>query len=111
MSRDRTPLSHLVAEVPPYHTARERVACDWDAKGRVMRSLLEEYANDEHVDFTDGVKVYPEGGKDSWALVLPDADSPYFHIVSEGRSPAEATEILSSFRERILALEGNGNPM
>jgi mannose-1-phosphate guanylyltransferase/phosphomannomutase len=111
MARDGVPLSRLVAEIPPYHTARDRVPCDWDAKGRVMRSLLEEYASDERVDLTDGVKVYPEAGKDVWALVLPDADAPYFHIISEGRSPAEAAEILSSFRERLLTLEGNGSPM
>ncbi|MGE5509070.1 MAG: sugar phosphate nucleotidyltransferase [Chitinophagales bacterium] len=110
MARDRVPLSRLLSEVPAYHTARDRVPCDWDAKGRVMRSLLEEYASDERVDLTDGVKVYPGQDADTWALILPDADAPYFHIFSEGRSPAEATEILSSFRERILTLEGNTNP-
>lgn len=107
VAKEGTALSRLVAEVPAYHTVRDRVPCDWEAKGRVMRSLLEEFGSEEGVDLTDGVKVHPEQQPDSWVLVLPDADAPYFHLVSEGRSAEEAALLLTSFRERIRALEGN----
>ncbi|MGE5554623.1 MAG: sugar phosphate nucleotidyltransferase [Betaproteobacteria bacterium] len=111
MGKEEAPLSRLVAEVPAYHTAREQIPCDWEAKGRVMRSLLEEFGQEEGVDLTDGVKVYPSREEDAWVLVQPDADAPYFHLVSEGRSAEEAAELLAAFRQRILALEGNSSPL
>lgn len=111
MAREEAPLSRLLAEVPPYHTARDRVPCDWEAKGRVMRSLLEEFGSEEGVDLTDGVKVHPDQRDDAWILVLPDADAPYFQVVSEGATSEEAAALLASFRERILALEGKSSPL
>ncbi|MDI6870680.1 MAG: sugar phosphate nucleotidyltransferase [Bacillota bacterium] len=111
IAKEGVPLSRLVAEVPVYHTVREQVPCDWKAKGRVMRSLLEEFGSEEGVDLTDGLKVHPTGEDDAWVLVQPDADAPYFHLVSEGRSLEEADELIAAFRQRIKALEGKSSLM
>jgi mannose-1-phosphate guanylyltransferase/phosphomannomutase len=111
LAKEGVPLSRLAAEVPVYHTVREEIPCDWEAKGRVMRSLLEEFGQEEGVDLTDGVKVHPTGEAETWVLVQPDCDTPYLQLVSEGRSAEEAAELLATFRRRILTLEGNSTPV
>ncbi|HHW13937.1 MAG TPA: hypothetical protein GXX28_03265, partial [Firmicutes bacterium] len=110
LAKEGATLSRLLAELPPCHTARAEVPCDWTHKGRVMRSLLEEFAAEEGVDFTDGVKVHPDRDPDAWVLVQPDADAPYFRVITEGRTANQAQAFLAAFRERILALEGNSTP-
>lgn len=110
LAKEGATLSRLLAELPPCHLARAEVPCAWTDKGRVMRSLLEEFASEEGADFTDGLKVYPDRGPEAWVLVQPDADAPYFRLISEGRTAEEAQAFLAAFRERILALEGNSTP-
>jgi mannose-1-phosphate guanylyltransferase/phosphomannomutase len=110
IAAEKAPLSRIIAGLPESHTVTSDVPCAWEAKGRVMRSLLEEFASDDEklgmapgVDLTDGVKVqHPEG----WSLVLPDADTPYFHVYSEGTSPEIAEELAGIYRQKILDLSG-----
>ena len=55
------------------------VSCSWEKKGRIMRQLIEttETMNRELID---GVKILQEEG---WTLVMPEADSARFTIISE----------------------------
>lgn len=84
--QQETSVSQAVAELPPYFTAHEELACPWERKGSVMRRLHEVYP-DEAVD---GVQVGDARGR---ALVLPDPDRPIFHVYAEADSVQAAQEL------------------
>src|SRR5205807_1137791 len=75
LARNGTTLGAVIDEVPPVHVARAEVAVPWEAKGAVMRRLLERVG--DGAETTDGVKVYR--GED-WALVVPHPQDPVIRI-------------------------------
>ncbi len=80
------PLSKLVHALPPIHVSHTTVPTPWEAKGLVMRGLVERMGDRETV-LVDGVKVLEDGG---WALVLPDPEEPVTHVWAEAQSAAGA---------------------
>lgn len=101
MSREGRSLSELVRQVPEFYMRQEAVNCPWEAKGRVMRRLIEDSAQQGRVELIDGVKVYHQTG---WTLVLPDSEEPVVRIYSEGSSPEEADALLQACISRIEAM-------
>ncbi len=55
------------------------------------------------MELIDGIK-FIEG--DHWALVLPDASEPFFHVYAEGATQEEANRLLCTYVEKIEALRG-----
>ncbi len=101
-------VSELSSELPTAYVARTMVRCPWEVKGRVMRVLTKEAddsagQNGNRVELVDGIKFF-EGA--DWALVLPDASEPFFHVYAESGSQEEASELLCRYVERIEALRG-----
>ncbi len=101
-------VSKLAAELPASHVARASVRCPWEVKGRVMRVLTREAdasveKNGNHVELVDGIKFF-EGN--DWALVLPDASEPFFHIYAESDTPEKANELLCEYVAKIENLRG-----
>jgi mannose-1-phosphate guanylyltransferase / phosphomannomutase len=78
--------------------------CPWEAKGRVMRVLLEQH-NDALLDLADGIKVFVEGG---WVLVQPDPDAPYYHVVVSVEDGAHGRALLAEYAERVRAAQEMG---
>jgi len=70
-------VSSVRAEIPRAAYEHRLEAVPWDAKGRVMRTMVEMH-RDAPVDLADGIKVFVDGG---WVLVLPDPDMPRYHII------------------------------
>jgi mannose-1-phosphate guanylyltransferase/phosphomannomutase len=62
-----------------------------------MRQLIQEYQA-ERVELLDGIKIYKDQG---WALMLPDADEPYYRIYSEGFSQEIAEELTNFYAGKI----------
>ena len=60
-------LSRLLLSIPRVYVNMEMMECPWEAKGKVMRQLIEEHLS-ERVELLDGIKIYKDQG---WALVLP----------------------------------------
>ena len=81
--------------------SRQTVDCPWQAKGLVMRSLIEEHSNDA-VEMIDGLKVFHD---DDWVLVLPDSDQPVFQVYSEASSQEEADALAELYLGRIEGLQ------
>jgi mannose-1-phosphate guanylyltransferase/phosphomannomutase len=102
LAADEQPLSALVDELPSWFLERRSVACPWERKGRIMRSLHEEVRG-EHVDLIDGIRIRREGG---WVLVLPDASDPIVKIVAEGGSREDARRFADEAVERVENLIG-----
>jgi mannose-1-phosphate guanylyltransferase/phosphomannomutase len=100
-------ISELAAELPQAHVARALVRCPWEVKGRVMRVLTREADGntdqENRVELIDGIKFYQ--GRD-WALVLPDASEPYFHVYAEADTAERANQLLCQYVERIEHLRG-----
>ena len=102
------PLSAARARLPhaAYLTTTEFVP--WDAKGRVMRVLLEEH-RDRAVDLVDGIKVFLDDG---FVLVRPDPDQPACHIVASVSDEDQGRRLLDEYTQRVReARGGDGAPV
>jgi mannose-1-phosphate guanylyltransferase/phosphomannomutase len=95
-------LQELVDALPPAHISRRDVATPWEAKGTVMRLLLERL-DGERVLTVDGVKAFR--GED-WALVVPDAHEPVVHVWAEAGSPELAAALSAEFASLIEEMKG-----
>ena len=99
--RSGTTLSAVVDEIPPVHVARADVATPWEAKGSVMRRLLERVG--EGAMTIDGVKVYRG---DDWALVVPHPQDPVIRGWAEAAGPQEAQGLADEFAAVVEDLKG-----
>ena len=90
-------LSEINATLPHWHMATRVVACPWEHKGRVMRSLIDEQRNG-HIELLDGLRIEHDDG---WVLVLPDASDPAFKIYAEGSSDEAANQYVATISSRI----------
>ena len=91
--QNRVSLGELVDEIPSFYLSQKEIPVSWEAKGRVIRSLIEEPAAEGSLELLDGVKVFHSDG---WALVLPDPEEPVCRVFSEGAS-MEIAESLADF--------------
>lgn len=95
-AREGITIEELVGEIPQFFLDKRDVEVPWEAKGRVIRRLIEEQSGE--LELLDGVKVYhPEG----WALVLPDPEEPVCRIFTEGASMEAAEELTNFYTSKI----------
>lgn len=94
-------LSEVVDDLPAYYMSSERVTCPWENKGKVMRILGEQY-RERRAKPIDGIKI--DLGKE-WVLVLPDADSPFFHIFAESVSSEQAQALAEKYARVVTGLQ------
>jgi mannose-1-phosphate guanylyltransferase/phosphomannomutase len=99
-SRSGLPLSEWLRMIPGVYLHRERIDCPWDAKGKVMRMMMER-AKDARVDLLDGIKFYHGG---DWVLLLPDSDDPAFKVIAQAANPSQAEALARQYRDQILNL-------
>ena len=103
IATERRSFSELVNLLPTWHVARDSIACPWDQKGAVMRTLYDEFETKD-LELTDGLRVRREGG---WVLILPDAGEATVNLYAEGPTDAIADLYLKEVRLRIeLLVEG-----
>ncbi|MEW6573203.1 MAG: sugar phosphate nucleotidyltransferase [Bacillota bacterium] len=95
-------LSDLVDEVPAFFLARREVPVSWEAKGRVIRRLIEEKPQ-QQLELIDGVKVFHPDG---WALILPDPEEPVCRVFSEGVSMEVAESLTEFYTQKIKEMLG-----
>jgi mannose-1-phosphate guanylyltransferase/phosphomannomutase len=94
-------LSEVIADLPPYHMAQNRVPCRWESKGKVMRLLNEQYA-ERSANQVDGIKI--ELGSE-WVLILPDPDAPFFQVIAEGSSAEQARVLVEKYTGLVTSLQ------
>jgi mannose-1-phosphate guanylyltransferase/phosphomannomutase len=97
LAEEKTTLSRLVDEIPDMYLAKKEIPVSWQAKGRVIRKLIENERPRE-LELTDGVKVIHQQG---WALVLPDPDKPVCRVFGEGASMEIAEELTQMYADKI----------
>jgi len=98
VSTSDAPLSQLAARVPVAHVVHLTSECPWDLKGAVMRRMMEKLRHGR-VSLVDGIKVFLDHSE--WALVLPDAEEPLFHIYAEAAGDERAQELAESYRALV----------
>lgn len=98
-AREDITLEELVEEIPEFFLNKEEVEVPWEAKGRVIRRLIE--GQKDNLELLDGVKVYHPNG---WALVLPDPEEPFCRIFTEGVSMEAAEELTNFYKDKILQI-------
>jgi mannose-1-phosphate guanylyltransferase/phosphomannomutase len=98
----KTTLAAVVSRLPAFHVSRSDVSCPWEAKGKVMRLLNQQY-KDRRAEMIDGIKILL--GEQEWVLILPDPDYPKFHIYSEARTDAEAQELVDRYIRIVEGLQ------
>jgi len=101
MAVEDVSLSHLLAEIPEIQLRQKEIPCPWDKKGMIMRKLIED-APQEKIEMVDGLKVHhPEG----WALVLPDAERPAYHVYGEGFNEEVSSSLTDFYARKITSLQ------
>ncbi len=98
MNLHKYTLADLVDMIPNFHIIRKEVPCPWDAKGKVMRKLIEE-SGGEKLETIEGVKIYQ--GNDGWVLVLPDGEKPVCKVIGEGYTEEFAEELTDIYVKKI----------
>ncbi len=96
VSTSDSPLSQLVARMPVAYVSHADSQCPWELKGAVMRRMTEKL-HQGRVSLVDGIKVFLDHSE--WALVLPDAEEPLFHVYAEAGGEERARELTESYRD------------
>jgi mannose-1-phosphate guanylyltransferase/phosphomannomutase len=96
-------VGEFASQLPPSYIARAHVRCPWEMKGRIMRELTREAEDAGQVDLIDGIKFVQDH---SWALVLPDASDPYFHVYAESETAEDAQKLMEQYVTKIEELRG-----
>ncbi|NLY42453.1 MAG: NTP transferase domain-containing protein [Clostridiaceae bacterium] len=104
MKSNSIKLSQLVDEIPSFHMIKKEVECPWNAKGKVIRKIIEESYN-EKMELMEGVKIYKDGG---WVLVLPDSEKPVCKVIGEGYSQEFAESLTDTFANRVKEIGMSG---
>ncbi|GBD94352.1 D-glycero-alpha-D-manno-heptose 1-phosphate guanylyltransferase [bacterium BMS3Abin05] len=98
MALNKIRLGKLAKTIPVPIMGRKDVPCPWERKGGVMRELIE-YSKNQPRELIDGVKIFYN---DAWVLVIPDQETPQFHITAEAKSRGRVDKLLSEFEAKIL---------
>jgi mannose-1-phosphate guanylyltransferase/phosphomannomutase len=101
MARGHLTQRDVLGELPVAHTALRVAPCPWEAKGRVMRHLLEEHEGSV-VEMVDGLRIELPAG---WALVLPDPDEPVYRVYAEADDLNQAEALADQYLRRVLELQ------
>jgi mannose-1-phosphate guanylyltransferase/phosphomannomutase len=99
LATQKVSMSEIVRNLPPYYIAERRVSCVWEAKPRVMRLINEKFHEYKDQEMALGVKL--NLGPDTWVLISPDPDQPYFRIYTEAGSQAEAEALADEYAQIV----------
>jgi mannose-1-phosphate guanylyltransferase/phosphomannomutase len=95
-------LGDLVDSLPEAYLQHSIVSCAWEAKGQVMRSLIEELG--EETKGIEGVRLEDEDG---WVLIYPSSNHACFHIYGESGELAHVNDRLQTWSRKIEKMQGD----
>jgi phosphomannomutase/phosphoglucomutase len=97
ISKQKRPLSELIAKLPKYHLYKTKVHCPNEKKELALLEFAKSKAH-ENIDETDGVKII---GENWWVLVRPSGTEPIYRIFSEAKNPEKAEELALNHKKII----------
>ncbi len=98
-------ISDILRKVPESKVVRAQVACQWEAKGTVMRQL-NEFAKDKKAVMIDGVKIFL---KEGWIMIIPDGEKPLFHLTAEAGTLEAGKRLAAEYAQLIKAWQKAGS--
>jgi mannose-1-phosphate guanylyltransferase/phosphomannomutase len=99
LGRIEEELVDVVDRMPSMPIVHEVVATPFEQKGLVMRTLMEQLAEEgAALELIDGLKVRTEEG---WVLVVPDPEEPVTHVWGEGSELAVSEALVSRYAVRV----------
>ncbi len=97
LARAGQTLADLVEQVPALPIEHAVVATPFVSKGLVMRTLMEQLAEQgAELELIDGIKVWDGAG--AWAIIVPDPEEPVTHVWAEGVDAAASRPAGRRFR-------------
>lgn len=100
LTREGVKLSKLYSDMPSLYMAKQAVPLSLELRGRIMRSLIEEFG-DRRIDTIDGIKVFYDG---NWILMHPSSEEPVINLYAEAASKEAANRLIDEYVERIRAM-------
>jgi mannose-1-phosphate guanylyltransferase/phosphomannomutase len=97
-----TTLGAVVDQLPATHMSRRDVATPWEARGTVMRRMLE-HVNGSPLITIDGVKAYHG---DDWVLIVPHPQEPLVRVWAEAGSQDGADRLATRYAELVEEMKG-----
>jgi len=104
MAVSQARLGDLVDLLPEAYLEHSIVPCAWEAKGQVMRRLIEELG--EETKDIEGVRIEDDEG---WILIYPSSNHACFHIYGESGEREHINEKLRTWSRRIGEMQHLGN--
>jgi phosphomannomutase len=90
-------VSEILDELPRTSMLKEKLACQSDKIGRVLKMIRREYAQ-WPMDVRDGIKVTLDNG---WFLVRGSNTEPIIRLVAEADNEQQARRIIEDVRGRV----------
>jgi len=100
LAQEELTLSRLCSDMPSLFMARDSVPSPMELRGRIMRSLIEEF-RDRQIDTIDGIKVFYD---DTWILMHPSSEDPVINLYAEAPSKEAANRVIQEYADKIRAL-------
>jgi len=100
LTANNVKLSRLYNDMPSLYMAKQSVPLSLEIRGRIMRSLIEEFG-DRRIDTIDGIKVFYD---DNWVLMHPSSEEPVINLYAEASSKEAANRLIQEYSEKIRAL-------
>jgi len=102
LARSGKKASQITDSLPRTCFRKEKLHCDNEFKGGVIRKLIESSGGSQ-TDLTDGFKLIT--GK-SWALVHAHPDKPELHITAEANDPVSCDRLFDEVSSKVKELLG-----
>jgi len=100
LTEENVKLSRLYSDMPSLYMVKQAVPLSLELRGRIMRSLIEEFG-DRRIDTIDGIKVFYD---DNWILMHPSSEEPVINLYAEASSKEAANRLIQEYAEKIRAL-------
>ena len=108
MVKEGIGLSELVKEAGECHVAEREVACPWEEKGRVLRTLVQDAGRaGEQAETREGIRLIRNNGR---VLVLPDVNRPVYRIYADAANMEAAKELADDMAQKVRALLSSKTP-
>jgi mannose-1-phosphate guanylyltransferase / phosphomannomutase len=108
LAKRAMPISEIVNYLPHSHIAQDRVDCEWEFKGAVMRSLNGSFRG-EHVETIDGLKIHLTGGE--WVHIAPNPERPFFELRAEAENIDRATDLVAEYSAQLKEIVERQRPL
>ncbi|TNF48321.1 nucleotidyltransferase [bacterium] len=93
-------LGDIVDRLPDAFLEHSVVPCAWEAKGQVMRLLVEELG--EEAKGIEGVRFDDNGG---WVLIYPSSNHACFHIFAENATLENVREVVRRWSRKVEEMQ------